>query len=83
MPAAKLGHPLAMYNLAMSYSRGEGIKQNYLEAYFWAGLAKRLGVKQADALLGALKNLLPAGQVKKLETKIEQWQPEAATSKTI
>ena len=59
--------------MALSYSRGEGVKTNYLEAYYWAALAQRMGIKQATPLMKHLAEIIPAGQVKKIQAKANAW----------
>ena len=57
----------------LRYSRGEGVKTNYLEAYYWAALAEHKGIKQATPLIKHLAELIPAGQVKKIQARADAW----------
>ncbi len=37
--AAKSGYPLAQYKLGLLYSKGHGVKKNYIKAYAWLVVA--------------------------------------------
>ena len=37
--ATDQGHAQAQYKLAVAYSDGDGISQNYLQAYMWYSLS--------------------------------------------
>src|ERR1700735_215225 len=47
---AELGQPEAQYSLAVMYTRGEGVSQNYVYAHAWASLASQNGEANAKAL---------------------------------
>ena len=49
--AAKLGNADAMYCLGMCYGRGEGLKENFVEAERWLKKAAMQGHQQAREML--------------------------------
>ncbi|MGH8313935.1 MAG: TonB family protein [Steroidobacterales bacterium] len=58
---AELGHPLAQYDLAIMYARGEGAERNSVYAYAWATLAAESGMEGARKFAEQLEpNLSPA-----------------------
>ena len=58
---AELGQPLAQYDLAIMYARGEGAERNSVNAYAWAILAAENGMEGARKLAEQLEpNLSPA-----------------------
>ena len=58
-PLAKKGHSAAQYNLGRMYTRGEGIPQDYIEAYKWFFLANKNGRKEgAQAMRTLAKNMM-------------------------
>ena len=52
------GPVLAQHNLGLLYGRGQGVKQDYAEAYIWESLAATFGnqdaIKNRDVLLAKL-----------------------------
>jgi uncharacterized protein len=52
---AKLGQPVAQFNLAVMYIRGEGARQSAIYAYAWASLAAKNGYEKAQALADRLR----------------------------
>lgn len=63
-PLAKQGHSAAQYNLGRMYARGEGIPQNYIEAYKWFFLANKNGRKEGAQAMRALAKKLTDLQMK-------------------
>jgi len=61
---AELGQPLAQYNLAIMYAKGQGVRQSDLNAYAWASLAADGGNANAGALLEQLRPDLAPGSEK-------------------
>ena len=64
-----------MYNLALNYVHGEGVKPDYKEAYFWAIAAQKHGIEQAGAIVDAVARMLPPAQAEEVRTKAYDWQP--------
>ena len=57
---AELGQPDAQYNLAVMYTRGEGVEENHVYAHAWASLAGQNGEAKGAALAAQLEpNLTP------------------------
>lgn len=53
-PLAEQGAPLASYNLALMYAKGQGVKQDYSEAAKWYQKAAEKGIPEAQYNLGML-----------------------------
>jgi|KBSMisStaDraftv2_1062788.scaffolds.fasta_scaffold14033_1 TPR repeat protein len=69
---AKLGQPVAQYNLAVMYVRGEGSRQSDIFAYAWASLAAKNGYERAQALVDRLRpNLALAPGSEQIAADIE------------
>ena len=62
-PLAKKGHSAAQYNLGRMYTRGEGIPQDYIEAYKWFFLANKNGRKEGAQAMRALAKRLTDQQI--------------------
>lgn len=58
---AELGQPLAQYNLAVMYTKGEGLRQSDLNAYAWAMLSAENGYAPGKALAERLRPSLAPG----------------------
>ena len=54
LPLAQQGNPIAQFNLGAMYSNGEGVAQDYKEAFKWYQLAAEQGVAQAQYNLGVM-----------------------------
>lgn len=52
---AARGNQYAQFNMALLFYAGEGVPQNYVEAYSWAWRAKLQGVVEAEALIKLLE----------------------------
>jgi TonB family protein len=58
---AELGQPVAQFNVALLYERGEGTRQSDIYAYAWATLAAENGMEKAKALADSLRPKLAPG----------------------
>src|SRR4029077_9099715 len=58
---AELGQPMAQYNLAIMYAKGQGVRQSELNAYAWATLAVEADYAPARALADKLSPALALG----------------------
>jgi uncharacterized protein len=58
---AKLGQPIAQFNVAAMYARGEGARPSDIYAYAWATLAAENGVEKAKVLADSLRPRLAPG----------------------
>jgi len=61
---AELGQPVAQYNLAIMYAKGQGVRQSELNAYAWATLAAEGGESRGKSLADELRPLLAPGSEK-------------------
>ena len=61
---AELGQPVAQYNLAIMYAKGQGVRQSELNAYAWATLAVEGDYGPARALAEKLRPELAPGSEK-------------------
>jgi TonB family protein len=61
---AELGQPVAQYNLAIMYAKGQGVRQSELNAYAWATLAAEGGYASGKPLAEELRPLLAPGSEK-------------------
>lgn len=58
---AELGQPLAQYNVAVMYAKGQGVRQSDINAYAWATLAAAGGDPRGQALADELRPDLAPG----------------------
>jgi TonB family protein len=61
---AELGQPVAQYNLAIMYAKGQGVRQSELNAYAWATLAAEGGYAGGKSLAEELRLGLAPGSEK-------------------
>jgi|GEM_PF-2285226 len=61
---AELGQPVAQYNLAIMYAKGQGVRQSDLNAYAWATLAAESGQARGKTLAEKLRPGLAPGSEK-------------------
>ena len=75
--AAELGSPNAQEALAVRYERGQGVEQDYVEAYKWYTLAATGG--RDSALQGRQRIVAPMSpeQVAEAERRAREWTPSA------
>ena len=52
---AELGQPMAQFNVAVMYARGEGTRASDIYAYAWASLAAENGLEKAKVLADSLR----------------------------
>jgi hypothetical protein len=52
--AAELGDAVAQYNLGVSYERGQGVAQDYVQAVYWYRKAAEQGYANAEYNLGGM-----------------------------
>lgn len=64
---AELGQPLAEYNLAVMYAKGQGTRQSELNAYAWATLAAENGEARGQVLADELRPILAPGSERMAE----------------
>lgn len=73
--AAEQCHPLAQFNLAMMYARGQGVERNDAESLIWFGKAARQGDAGAQYHLGKTchRASLTGAPEKAMESRIEAY----------
>lgn len=67
----------AQYQIEAFYGQGVGVKQDYLEAYKWAGLAAMQGHPKAKESLQTLSAILPPTQVAEGRRRVAEFKPAA------
>lgn len=77
-PLAKRAHGAAQYNLGRMYARGEGVPQNYTEAYKWFFLAGKNGRKEGEQAMRTIAKRLTGKQI---ETAIQRASEESGALK--
>lgn len=68
---AEADDPEAAYNLAMLFSSGHGLPQNFDEAAYWAWRARLAGLQTAAPLIATLMAELPQDRQEKLAVRLE------------
>lgn len=82
LKAADQGQPGAQGKLAARYLRGEGVSQDYEEAYFWSSLARNLGnTWGAAGAQAAAAEHLSVEQRNAVDKRVKNWKsnPTPAT----
>ena len=70
--AAKQGSAIAQFNLGLMYAKGEGVPQDYVEAYAWVLLAKAKGNEHASEKISILEKRLTAEQMEKGQARAKE-----------
>jgi hypothetical protein len=79
--AANCGDYEATVEIGIKFESEKGVPNNYLEAYFWYGVAQKQATTSSDKL-GAdvyrkvVKVQLSPDQIVEAERRIEEWQPD-------
>lgn len=71
--AANQGEVGAQYNIGRAISIGEGVPQDYVEAYKWLNLAAAQGLDKAVTLRDALRPLLSSEQLTEAQRASTNW----------
>ena len=69
--AAEQGVPHAEFAMAVYYADGEGVPQDFVEAYKWTALAAAHGVKEAAAFQPILEKKLAPEQKTKAQELVQ------------
>jgi hypothetical protein len=72
-PLAERGHPAAQYNLGGMYRHGQGVRQDYVQAFVWLDLATARGLAGATNSRDAVAKLMPAADVAKAQRLARLW----------
>ena len=73
--AAQAGDSDAQFMLGRMYSRGQGVLQDYTQAYMWYNLAAAQGQRFAGPVRDALAERMTRPQIAKAQQMARDWQP--------
>lgn len=74
--AAEQNDADAQYNLAICYARGDGVAEDWAEAYKWLSLAARQGYEDAKTYMTALESkLLTPEQIAQGQKRAREFKP--------
>ena len=62
-PLAEAGNAVAQYNLGQMYANGEGVPEDYVQAYAWHNLAAAQGNKGASTSKDIIRKLMTSAQI--------------------
>ncbi len=71
--AAEQGDPAAQGNLAGLYYMGDGVKQDFAEAYLWAALAAKQGNANGALIRDNMSKQMTAEQITQMESAVQRW----------
>ena len=74
--AAEQGNRWAQGALAMMYVHGDGVPQDYVQAYKWAALSSSDDYAPDVKYLNSLKEKMTAEQIAEAEKLVEEFEPE-------
>jgi TPR repeat protein len=77
-PLARAGNVNAQFMLGNLNASGEGVKQNYNQAYIWYGVAAKLGSAEAATKKNEIAQKLQAAEIQQCNRAIDRWQPSPA-----
>ena len=66
--SAEQGRAVAQYNLGQRFLKGEGVPQDYKEAYAWTSVGKAFDEEFAEELLGIIKKKMTKEQIAEAES---------------
>src|SRR3990172_1979728 len=70
----------AQFILGDMYAQGQGVAQDYVQAYKWYAIASQNGAQGAPAVRDALQKKMRPEDVKKAQQLAQEWRPVAAAS---
>ena len=74
-PLAEQGHARAQYNLAVAYMKGQGVPQDYAQAYMWVNLAVVQGREDARKARDILAEQMTPAQMDEARRLARKWKP--------
>lgn len=74
LPLAEAGIPQAQYNLGVIYTKGNGVRRDYVEAYKWFAIALAAGNIDAAAALVTITARMTKDQIAEAERRATEWQ---------
>ncbi len=72
-PLAEQGHARAQYNLAVAYMKGQGVPQDYAQAYMWVNLAVVQGREDARKARDILAEQMTPAQMDEARRLAREW----------
>ena len=75
--AAEQGNSRAQVNLGFMYEFGAGVKPEYVQAYFWYGLAAEQGFAVALDRRDTVAERMTRDQIAEAQRLAREWQPKA------
>ena len=70
---AEQGNGDVKLNLGNMYANGQGVPQNYREAYKWLSIANALGVTSAKSGIDVITKQMSPQQIKKAQAEADWW----------
>jgi uncharacterized protein len=71
--SAEKGFPPALYNLANCHLRGEGVPQDFVQAYVWFDLALGQGYSGARRAKDKVAERMTPSEIKEAERLTKEW----------
>ncbi len=75
-PLAERGNEAAQANLGLMYAKGQGLAQNYIQAYMWETLAAAQGNENASKGLEILEKKMSPAQLAEAQRLAREWMPK-------
>ncbi len=75
-PLAEQGFALSQFNLGLMYAKGQGVAQNYIQAYMWETLAAAQGNDNASKGLEILEKQMSPDQLAEAQRLAREWTPK-------
>ena len=73
---AEKGAAEAQNILGVMYDKGQGVPQDYVQAYMWLTLAAAQGVKQATEARDRLASQMSSAQIEEAQQLAHEWKPK-------
>ena len=73
---AETGAAEAQNILGVMYDKGQGVPQDYVQAYMWLTLAAAQGVKQAPEARDRLARQMSSAQIEEAQQLAHEWKPK-------
>ena len=74
--AADQGLSLAQRNLGRHYARGDGVPQDFVQAYMWLNLSAAQGDSEAKKSIDELTEHMTPAQVAEAQRLAKDWKPK-------
>ena len=74
--AAEQGYSDAQYKLGLMYYEGQGVSEDYVEAYKWFSLAAAQGHANAAKIRGFVANEMTPAQIAEAQKLAREWKPK-------